>query len=203
MRTRVDHAVPVADLRLTEQPRASGTRDCPRVRAASANPATNGSRIQTGLPSAPARWATAVSTVITRSRRSTAAAVSAKSASSGRRRWQAAASLAARARSASRIIALQADEIDAGHDQAAARGARARSCGYGRRCASACPTRPGRRAGRSACRQPLRHFCAHAAGGAQIGHARPEWSRAWYRKRAAGSSAGNADRTAAALRRAR
>ena len=41
-----------------------------------------GKSIQTGLPIAPARWATAVSTEITRSRLAISAAVSAKSVSS-------------------------------------------------------------------------------------------------------------------------
>ena len=45
------------------------------------------SRSQTGLPSAPARWATAVSTMITRSSAATAAAVAAKSTRSAPRAW--------------------------------------------------------------------------------------------------------------------
>ena len=57
----------------------SDTRGCPRDRAASGNPASRAAGSRSDSPAPPARWATLVSTVITRSRQLTSAAVSAKS----------------------------------------------------------------------------------------------------------------------------
>ena len=57
----------------------SDTRGCPRDRAASGSRASMAAGSRSDVPRAPARWATLVSTVITRSRQAINAAVSAKS----------------------------------------------------------------------------------------------------------------------------
>ena len=74
-----EHRRPVFADALADTAARSGTTGCRCVPASSANRSASGTRIHTGLPSAPARWAMLVSTAITRSIAAHRAAVSAKS----------------------------------------------------------------------------------------------------------------------------